>query len=59
MLGLVNATFWEVDILQVNNYYHGFIIYCIYKVPKIPLFEETPVNIAKPNCNGYYMYGTC
>ena len=32
------------------------ITYIAHRVKKMPLFEETPVTIATPSCNGYYIW---
>ena len=51
-----NATFEERRFDKVNFYFHGYKVYCTYKVLKMPHFEETLYTIAKPSGNGYYMY---
>ena len=44
--------FEERRIYKENFYSYGYIICFTYKVKKVPLFEETPVTIATPSCNG-------
>ena len=48
--------FEERRFYKINFSSHGYNIYCTYKVQKMPLFVETPVTIAKPNCNGYNVH---
>ena len=48
--------FEERRIYKANFYSYGYNIYCTYKAKKVPLFEENPVTIATPSCNGYYIY---
>ena len=44
--------FEEMRFDKINICFLGYNLYCTYKVQEMPLFEETPVTMAKLNFNG-------